>query len=57
MLHSWKNTATIQMQIEDQSFIHDGDFFLNRFPSFSENQSLMCNVHLSKDVFKTCMGR
>ena len=27
------------MQIEDQSFIHDGDFFLNRFPSFSENQS------------------
>ena len=35
------------MQIEDQSFIHDGDFFLNRFPSFSENQSLMCNVHLS----------
>ena len=45
-----KYTATIQMQMEDQSFIHDGDFFPNLSPSFSENQSwcAMCTLVYSQ---------
>ena len=46
---SWKNTATIQMQIEDQSFIHEGDRRLlsESFPKFFRKSIMVCNVHLS----------